>query len=317
LIHISLKNNKHILINTILVAAILNIIIFCIAYPEMLKPSTPVLARDFSAYYIGSWRLVHNPSQIYSWSFEPGDYEITPNPAPFKYPPSFLLIILPFLAFNYQNAMILFNFVQLLLFFALALFVYEIVKSKKTVHAIIVSIMILIQPLPYVLQSPDDSSIGLFLSYYIGWCNGNAHILQVILLVGAIYFALYKKPWLCSLLFSFGMFDPRAGIVAIPLLLLYNYRNNKLEHFLFSSFVFISITNVSFLFYNGVYQSFLDSTFNIFTIIQWYPYDWLPIYSILALSMIETKFAILRVVRFFNSSSLVHKEKRIKFNLDI
>ena len=99
MVHISLKNNKHVLINTILVAALLNFIIFCIAFPEMLKPSTPVLARDFSAYYIGAWRLVHNPSQIYSRVFQQGDYQITPRACDFKYPPSFLLIV--FSTFTY------------------------------------------------------------------------------------------------------------------------------------------------------------------------------------------------------------------------
>ncbi len=104
---------------------------FACAYPETFKPESPTLARDFSAYYIGEWRLFHNPTKIYWGGAQPGDYQILPKPQTFKYTPSFLILFAPFLALSYQDALIAFDIVQLALIPALAFFVYKMVKDKN------------------------------------------------------------------------------------------------------------------------------------------------------------------------------------------
>ena len=123
------KKQKIILV--IVIAVSLNAITFCLAFPETFKPESTIWARDFSAYYIGEWRLFHNPTTIYWGGVQPGDYQILPAPQTFKYAPSFLILFAPFLALSYQNAFTAFDIVQLALIPALAFFVYKIVKDKN------------------------------------------------------------------------------------------------------------------------------------------------------------------------------------------
>ncbi len=147
-------SKKTAIILVILLAALLNLSIFCFAYPETFKPESPTLARDFSAYYVGAWRLIHNPTQIYNGSVQPGDYRIIGQAQPFKYTPSFLILFAPFLMLNYQNALNAFDIMQFLLILALAFFVYQLVKDKNLFLAIIVAVIVLVDPL---LFSPSAS----------------------------------------------------------------------------------------------------------------------------------------------------------------
>ena len=93
-------NKKTAIIAVIVLALILNFIIFTKAYPETFKPQTETLARDFSAYYMGGWRLFNNPTQVYYDGSLPGDYPIVGTPQPFKYIPNFLIWFSPFLSFE-------------------------------------------------------------------------------------------------------------------------------------------------------------------------------------------------------------------------
>lgn len=114
---------------------------------------------------------------------------------------------------------------------------------------------------------------------------GNAHVLQVVLLLGALYFGFAKKPWLSALLFAFGAFDPRAALLALPLLLWYN--RHSLLKFVVGVAGFLATTNLPFFFYHGIGFTFLHAEVSSGIAGQMYPYDWIPIYSIAALSIIE------------------------------
>jgi hypothetical protein len=234
---------------------------------------------------------MHNPSQVYSGGPQSGDYEILPPAAAFKYTPSFLFLVLPFLNLNYQNAMVAFNFLQLLLIPILAFFVFKLLSNKQPMLAVASSIVILIQPLPKIIfgwrNLPLSIELNPFSSYYAGWINGNAHILQTFLLVGSIYFVAFRKPLMSALLFSFGLLDPRIGLLAIPLLVWNASKNEQLNRFILFSIFLISIENIPFLFYFNIGQSFIKTDFNLFTISQFYSYEWIPIYSVLALSISE------------------------------
>src|SRR5208283_4525963 len=254
---------KQKIVVVILIAVALNVISFCVAYPETFKPENATYARDFSAYYLGEWRLFHNPTEIYAGGAQPGDYQILPAPQTFKYAPSFLILFAPFLALSYQNALTVFDLLQLALIPALAFFVYKIVKDKNLVLGAIAAVIVLIEPLP----SPSIYSaaanllllhnrvLGLNLqsfspSYYSGYVLANAHILQTVLLVGALYLGFTKKPWLSALLFAFGAFDPRAALLAFPLLLWYN--RQKILQFITATVTFVLATNLPFFFYYGI-----------------------------------------------------------------
>ncbi len=281
-------SKKTSVISVILLAALLNLSIFCLAFPITFKPESPTLARDFSAYYMGAWRLFHNPTQVYNVSVQPGDYQTIGQAQPFKYTPSFLILFAPFLTLSYQVALSAFDIMQFLLILALAFFVYKLVKDKNLFFASIVAVIILVAPslfLPSAGYSIVNSLQTFSPNYYSGYFLANAHILQTVLLVGALYFGFTKKPWLSALLFAFGSFDPRGALFALPLLSWYN--RHSIKKFIFGSTVFLLVTNLPFFLYYGVGFEFLQATFSAATTSQMFFYDWIPIYAVTSLSILE------------------------------
>lgn len=291
-----LSEKESIIILVIAIALALNIITFAFAYPQMFKPSSPTLAKDFSAYYIAGWRLYNNPTVIYAGGSQPGDYQILPKPQTFKYTPSFLILISPFLLLSYQDAFITFNFVQLFLMPILAFFVYKLVKDKNIILAALACTIVLLAPLPS-LPINQDAQTQLFYrftyismqsfswSYYWGWAVGQAHILQTILLTGALYCGISKKPWLSALMFALGSFDPRFALLALPLILWYNKKN--IRAYTVGTVLSLSITNLPFFLYHSIGFAFLNATMSTRIVSQMYAYDWIPFYSIIAFSLIE------------------------------
>ncbi len=264
------KKKKLILISTIAIALALNAYTFSLAYPETFKPMSTIYARDFSAYYIGEWRLFNNPTAIYIGGNQPGDYYIPPNVQTFKYTPSFLIFFAPFISLSYQNALNVFDILQFVSIFALAFFVYKIVKDKKLVGAAIVAFIILIAFQP---------------GYYWGYAQANAHIIQTSLIVGALYFGFSKKPWLSALLFAIGAFDPRGALLALPLLLWYN--RQKLPKFGAGIVAFLTALNLPFFFYYNIGLDFLRIEVNGNIVSQIYSYDLVPIIAVATLTILE------------------------------
>jgi hypothetical protein len=288
---------KRKILTVILIAVALNALTFGLAFPIAFQlPKSSTFARDFSAYYIGEWRLFHNPTQIYYGGTVRRDYLILPRPQTFKYTPSFLIFFAPFLALSYPNALAVFDILQFALIPALAYFVYKLVKDKNLVLASVASVIILVDPLPSlsILYSPHSilkitvNSLGAASfspGYFCGYMLGNAHVLQATLLVGALYFGYARKPWLSALLFMFGSFDPRAALLALPLLIWYN--RHSIVKFVAGSAALLAAANLPFFFYYGVAYSFLNAEVNGNIAVQMYQYDWIPVYSIAALTIIE------------------------------
>jgi hypothetical protein len=290
-------NRNTAIIAVIAIAVILNFSIFMEAYPLTFTPQTPTLERDFSAYYIGAYRLFNNPTMVYHDGSLPSDYPLVGQPQPFKYIPNFFIISTPLLGLSYQNALNAFDIIQFLAMIPLAFFVYKLVKEKNLFLAAAVALIVLLQP---ILISPsimyDDFnflhyrmwSLGIQTfspSYLCGYTLANAHILQNMLLVGALYFGYSKKPWLSALFFTFGAFDPRVAIVAAPLLLWYN--RDVLLKFVGGTAAFLAASNLPFFLYGGVGESFLNSVVSGSVASQMYLYEYIPLYSILALTILE------------------------------
>jgi hypothetical protein len=311
------KNQK--IVTVIIIAVALNAITFCLAFPETFKPETGTWARDFSAYYIGEWRLFNNPTKIYWGGAQPGDYPILPSPQTFKYTPSFLILFAPFTALSYHDALTVFDILQFALIPLLAFFVYKMVKDKNLAYAAIAAVIILIEPLP----TPPINQAALNLlqyrffsfnaqsfshTYYTGYYLANAHVIQTTILVGALYFGFTKKPWLSALLFAFGSFDPRASLLALPLLLWYNRK--KMRVFLLGSVSFLAITNLPFFFYKNIGFSFLQNEVNGSIVSQMYPYDWIPLYAIVILTIVEILSSGINPKTSFNS--LFIKKQKLK-----
>jgi hypothetical protein len=170
------------------------------------------------------------------------------------------------------------------------------VKDKSLIFGAIAAVIVLIQPLPtpplnqealnmlqYRFFNLNPQSFSP--SYYVGYALANAHVLQVTMLVGALYFGFTKKPWISALLFALGVFDPRGALVAMPLLMFYNRR--KIFSFIGGAALFLAITNLPFFFYQNIGLSFLQIETKGSIISLMYPYDWLPLYAVLTLTLLE------------------------------
>lgn len=291
----------------VFVCIVLNFVMFSASISQMTY-TTSDWAKDFSAYYQGAYRLIHNPTQIYTRYPQPGDYNVGGISEFYKYTPSFLLLMLPFQVVNYQNALIIFNLLQLLLIPVLAYFVYRLVKNENRFFSALVIIVVLLQPLPFIVGGGEGGDVpftfggGLFCSYMFAWINANAHILQTVLLIGSIFFLVSSyHPLFSAVLFSFGCFDPRMAFMMIPVLLYISWKRHS-TRFILYSIILLIVENLPFFFYNSIGQSFILANLNFITSYQLYAYEWIPIYSIILVSVV--------VIRQFKVNRDVEKKNQ-------
>src|ERR1035437_5652235 len=285
----------------------LNAFTFLSAYPETFKPMSPIYARDFSAYYIGEWRFLHNPATIYIGGNQTNDYHITPNVQAFKYTLSFLIFFAPFIKLSYQNALNVFDTLQFVSIFALAFFVYKIVRDKKLLWSAVAAVIVLVAFQP---------------GYYWGYAQANAHIIQTCLIVGALYFGFSKKPWLSALLFAIAAFDPRIALFALPLLLWYN--RQKLLKFGVGAVAFLVALNLPFFFYYNIGLNFLQTEVNGDIASQIYSYDLIPMFAVATLTILEvitiidrkTNFSFLIETKLFKPKTDANAALNRKIQLD-
>jgi len=194
------------------------------AYPETTVidsgccSSTPALAKDFSAFYTAAWRLLHDPSQIYTKGYlDDGEYHISPQPEQYKYLPAFLLIVAPFLALPYQAALTAFDIAQFLLLPGVAFLLYQLLKDKGRTTLIAVSILVMVLPLPI-----PSAHLSYSAPYYWEWAEGQSKVLETFLFLLAFYLGTRERPKSSGLVFALAAFDPRIAVLALPLFAVYN-----------------------------------------------------------------------------------------------
>ena len=221
------RQTKIIFIIGVALLIALNLYTFIAAYPETYTPSPgittsgSILAKDFSAYYMGAWRLWHNPSQIYHFGALGGSEPvIMPHPEAYKYLPSFLMVVSPLLALDYQQALLAFDVVQFLMIPAMAYMLYKLLGSKHLAVTFAVMVIALLLPFP-------TANWGMSPSYFWQWGEGQAKVAVTFLLLLSFYFGNKGKPYLSGIALAFGFFDVRFGLLAVPLFVMYNRKNLK------------------------------------------------------------------------------------------
>ncbi len=280
------KLTKSIFIIAVAVVIALNLYTLIVAYPQTytpshgITPSAPILAKDFSAYFIGAWRLWHNPSHIYTYgALNDGEPLILPHPETYKYLPSFLLMVSPFLTLHYQQALLAFDIVQFLMLPAMAYFIYKILSGKPLVVTFIVIVIALLLPFP-------TSQWGFSPSYYWQWAEGQAKVFITFLLLLSFYFGWRGKPILSAIAFAFGFFDPRFGLLAIPLFVSYNRRNIKLAG---ASAVVSLLASNSMLIISGMGSSFVTMIFSNAVATPLFYYSLIPLFTLSVLIAVNFK----------------------------
>ena len=146
---------KKVFIVGIAVLIALNLYTFIVAYPET---SRPTQASTLQALY---WQKI---SQLITWAL--GGYGIIQRTftlselymmgnqsfflilKTYKYLPSFLLIVSPFLSLNYQQALLAFDIVQFMLLPLMAYLLYKILANKPLAVTFVVMVVALLLPFP-------------------------------------------------------------------------------------------------------------------------------------------------------------------------
>jgi hypothetical protein len=105
------------------------------------------------------------------------------------------------------------------------------------------------------------------------------------------------------------VFDPRDFVLALPLII---WRNKqRIRHFLLEVAAFLAITNLPF--FLQLYRIlFRADTLKRNIASLMYEYDWIPLYSIAALTIIEKLSIIGKQTRFRLNSPLIRKTKTLE-----
>jgi hypothetical protein len=270
-------SRKRLFIVAAVIVVLLNFYTLAVAYPTMSGPlnfGAEDLPRDFSVYYLASWRMFHNPSQIFNTApLNDGEPIIYPPITPYKYLPSFLVLIAPLLSLSYYQAFWVFDAIQFILIPIMAFLLYRILENKHPIVAVAVLVAVLLLPYPMAGR-------GLSVSYFMSWAEGQAKILLSFLLLLSFYFGYKGKAGLSGAAFALGAFDPRFAVLALPLFLFYN--KGKLKRAVAVGAVVLVASNAV-VFYPGVAQGFVGMVFGSGTTTPLYTPAWIPFVMILCL----------------------------------
>jgi len=266
------------------VLIILNLYTFIVAYPETytltpgISSSGSILAKDFSAFYVGAWRLWNNPANIYVRGALGGMEPATPpQPEAFKYLPSFLFVMSPFLALTYQPALFTFNVIQFALLPLIALLLYRLLEKKGLIVTFVVAIIALLQPFP-------TSQWGLSLSYYWQWAEGQAKVFSTFVLLLSLYLGSRGRPYLSGIALAIGFFDPRFGLLTLPLFLMYNWKTLRAA---LGSFVGALVFSNFMLLYPGTGIGFLNMVLNSGLNTPFYYYSFIPFLTVVSVMFVN------------------------------
>jgi hypothetical protein len=275
-----------VLIIAVAIIILLNFYTFVVAYPETytitpgINSSGTNLAKDFSAYYMGAWRLWNNPGHIYNFgALKDGEPTILPHPEEYKYLPSFLLIISPFLSLNYQQALLAFDIAQFALLPLMAYLLYKLLSNKPIAITLAVMVITLLLPFP----TPQT---GFSTSYYWQWGEGQAKVFVTFLLLISFYFGSRGRPYLSGIALAFGFFDPRFGLLALPLFIMYNRKNLKAATI--SLLGSLALSNAMLL-YPGMASNFLNMVLASAVTTPLYYYSLIPLITLLSLIIVNIK----------------------------
>ena len=281
-----LTASKKVFIIAVAVIIALNLYTLIVAYPQTYTPShgitpnAPILAKDFSAYYIGAWRLWNDPNHIYTGGLvNDGEPLVSPQSETYKYLPSFLLLVSPFLTLGYQQALTAFDIVQFLMLPLMAFFIYKIESGKPIWVAFIICVVTLLLPYP----SPG---YGFSLSYYWQWGEGQAKVFITFLLILSFYLGWRGKPVLSGIAYAFGFFDPRFGLLAVPLFVAFNKKNMKVAGL---SAIVSGVLSNAMLLLPGMRANFVTMVFSNAVTTPLFYYSLIPLVTLSVLIAVNFK----------------------------
>lgn len=278
------KRGQLLLVISFAATIALNVYTFSLAYPQISVIdsgccSNHPLAKDFSAFYIGAWRLFHNdPAGVYFHGYlNDGETQILPQPEQFKYLPGFLLLVAPFLLLNYASALIAFDVFQLFLLPVIAYLVYKLIGEKGVLLTFVVGLVALLLP------SISSQGWGFSIAYFWQWKEGQSKVLETFLLLSSLYLGKRGSPKASGVLLGLAFFDPRFVLVALPLFVVFN--RSKIYVAAGSLAITGVFTNAA-LFYPAIASGFLSMLLSSGLLSEFYPYAFIPFLTVVAISIV-------------------------------
>jgi hypothetical protein len=274
------SSRKKLIIATVVILLLFNFFTLTLAYPETFRlDGGGRLAKDFSAYYIGAWRMLHNPAQIYTHGLvNDGEPQIYPQPQAYKYTPSFLLFMAPFLSLDYHDGLVVFDALQFALLPLMALLLYNLLNKRNLAVVIVVMVVVFLPfPLPHW---------GPFASYFWQWAEGQAKVFETFLYLLAFYLGSRGKPYLSGVVLGFAAFDPRFALLSLPLFLFYN--KSSLRASIASGALTLVLSNFL-LFYPATATGFIGMVFGSGLTTPIYPYALIPLFTLASLIVVNGK----------------------------
>jgi len=157
--------------------------------------------------------------------------------------------------------------------------IYSLLKDKHLAIIFTVLTIVLVLPIP-------GTSYGLSPSYYWQWGEGQAKVFLTALLLLSFYLGIKGRPVLSGIAFAFGFFDPRFGLLAIPLYVMYNRKNLKLAGT--SAVLSLAVSNAM-LIYPGMGIGFYTMVFGSGIMTPLYYYALIPFLTLMALIVVNFK----------------------------
>lgn len=268
---------------------LLNLATFSLAFPSTsvlnpgcCAPAGQLHAKDFSAFYLGSWRLFNDPSTVYLHGGVSGEPAVLGPPEQYKYLPSFLIFVSPFLLLPYQQALTSFDVLQLLLLPVIAYLVYALTKERGLVAASLLAVVALLLPSPL-------PGWGLSAAYFWQWEEAQSKVLETFLLLLCFYFGKKGRPGLSGLVLGLTVFDPRFTAISIPLFLTYN--RARLRRSLVLAGVAGVVANLPLL-VPGVLAGFVAMIEAGGAATPLYYYSWIPLATVAVLTALEWRSVV-------------------------
>jgi hypothetical protein len=154
---------------------------------------------------------------------------------------------------------------------------YRLLSKKGLAVTLLVAVIVLLQPFPL-------PNWGFSVSYFWQWGEGQAKVFLTFLLLLAFYLGYSGKPRFSGIVFAFGAFDPRFGLLALPLFLMYNRK--KLWASVGSMVVTLLLSNMALL-YPGTGSAFLNMILSSGLTTPPYYYAFIPLLTMIALIVVN------------------------------
>jgi hypothetical protein len=189
-------------------------------------------------------------------------------------------MIYPLLLFGYQDAIVIFDVFQFLLLIPIGLLIYLLVKDKGLAMTLLVGAVVLLAPAP-------AQGWGLSIPYFWLWKEGQAKVMETFTLLLAFYFGSRGRPVLSGILLAISFFDPRFGLIALPVFVMYNRERISTSALAFVTTLVLS--NAPLFIYPQMGLGFLRMVFSTGVATVFYPYALVPLSAVVSLWLLNRK----------------------------